>query len=89
MFICETSDSLEVFKAFKLKVELQQGKKIKVVYYDRGGEYYGRYDDMGYNPGPFAKYLHERGIVTKYTMLVTPQQNGIAERRNRTLLDIV
>ena len=33
------------FKAFKAKVELQQGKKIKVIHYDRGGEYYGRYDE--------------------------------------------
>ena len=40
--ICEKFDSLEVFKA---KVELQQGKKIKVIHSDRCGEYYGRYDE--------------------------------------------
>ena len=34
-----------VFKAFKAKVELQLGKPIKVVMFDRGGEYYGRYDE--------------------------------------------
>ena len=39
--IREKPNSLE---AFKEKVELQQGKKIKVVHYDRGGEYYGKYD---------------------------------------------
>ena len=50
------SDSLE---AFKEKVELQQGKKIKVVYSNKGGEYYGRYDEMGHNLRPFAKYLQE------------------------------
>ena len=37
--------------AFKAKVELHQGKKIKVVHS------YGRYDEMGHNPRPFAKYL--------------------------------
>ena len=37
--IREKSDTLEAFKAFKAKVELQQGKKIKVVHSDRGGEY--------------------------------------------------
>ena len=35
--IREKSDSLEAFKAFKAKVELQQGKKINVVHFDRGG----------------------------------------------------
>ena len=43
--IHEKSESLEAFKAFKVKVELQQGKMIKVVHSDRGGEYYGRYDE--------------------------------------------
>ncbi|KAL5581199.1 hypothetical protein UlMin_013641 [Ulmus minor] len=60
--ICDKSDSLEVFKAFKTKVELQKGKKIKVVNSDRGGEYYDRYDETGCNPGPFANFLQECGI---------------------------
>ena len=33
-----------------------------MVHYDRGGEYYGKYDEMGHNLGPFAKFLHECGI---------------------------
>ncbi|KAJ9679813.1 hypothetical protein PVL29_021660 [Vitis rotundifolia] len=87
--IHEKSDSLNVFKAFKAKVELQLGKPIKAVKSDRGGEYYGRYDETGRNPGPFAKFLLECGIDARYTMPGTPQQNGVAERRNRTLLDMV
>ena len=43
--IREKSDSLEAFKAFKGKVELQEGKKIKAIHSDRGGGYYGRYDE--------------------------------------------
>ncbi|KAJ9709896.1 hypothetical protein PVL29_001400 [Vitis rotundifolia] len=87
--IHEKSDSLNVFKAFKAKMKLQLGKPIKAVKSDRGGEYYGRYDETGRNPGPFAKFLLECGIDARYTMPGTPQQNGVAERRNRTLLDIV
>ena len=87
--IREKSNSLEALKAFKAKVKLQQGKKIKVVHYDRIGEYYGRYDDTGRNPRPFDKYLQECVIDAQYTMSNTPQQNVIAERRNRTLLDMV
>jgi hypothetical protein len=56
---------------------------------DRGGEYYGRYTEDGQAPGPFAKFLEENGIVAQYTMPGSPDQNGVAERRNRTLLDMV
>ncbi|RVW32450.1 Retrovirus-related Pol polyprotein from transposon TNT 1-94 [Vitis vinifera] len=87
--IHEKSDSLNVFKAFKAKVKLQLGKLIKVVKSDRGGEYYGRYDEIGRNSRPFAKFLLECGIDARYTMSDTPQQNGVAERRNHTLLDMV
>ena len=34
-------------------------------------------------------YLQENGIVTQYSMPGDPQQNGVAERRNRTLMDMV
>ena len=54
-----------------------------------GGEYYGRYDEIGRNPGPFAKFSLECDIDARYTMSGTSQQNGVAERRNRTLLDMV
>jgi len=60
-----------------------------IVRSDRGGEYYGRYTSDGQAPGPFAKFLQEHGIVAQYTMLGSPDQNGVVERRNRTLLDMV
>ncbi|CAL2253601.1 unnamed protein product [Prunus armeniaca] len=37
---------------------------------------------------PFAIYLQESGIVAQCTTPGTPQQNGVAERRNRTLKDM-
>ena len=60
-----------------------------MVHSDKGGEYYDRLDEMRRNLGPFAKYLQECGINAQYTMLGTPQHNGIVEMRNRTLLDMV
>ncbi|RVW92058.1 Retrovirus-related Pol polyprotein from transposon TNT 1-94 [Vitis vinifera] len=79
----------DVFKNFKAKVENQLSKKIKVVRSDRGGEYYGRYDGSSeQRPGSFAKYLMKCGIVPQYTMLGTPSQNGVADRRNCTLKDM-
>ncbi|RVW81185.1 Retrovirus-related Pol polyprotein from transposon TNT 1-94 [Vitis vinifera] len=88
--IHEKSQSLDVFKTFKAEVELQLNKRIKSVRSDRGGEYYGRYDGSGeQRPGPFAKYLEECGIVPQYTMPGSPSMNGVAERRNRTLKDML
>ncbi|RVW56172.1 Retrovirus-related Pol polyprotein from transposon TNT 1-94 [Vitis vinifera] len=88
--IHEKSQSLDVFKTFKAEVELQLNKRIKSVRSDHGGEYYGRYDGSGeQHPGPFAKYLEECGIVPQYTMPGSPSMNGVAERRNRTLKDMV
>ena len=39
--------------------------------------------------GIFKNYLTKNGIVSQLTAPGTPQQNGVAERRNRTLLDMV
>ena len=83
--IKEKSDALDKFKVFKLEVEKQLGKAIKIVRSDRGGEYYGRLGDVGQHMGSFAKYLQDCGIIAQYTMLGSPEQNGVAERRNRSL----
>ena len=83
------NEALDAFKVFKAEVENQCGKQIKIVRSDRGGEYYGRYTENGQAPGPFAKFLQEHGIIAQYTMPGSPDQNGVAERRNRTLLDMV
>nr|GFB64379.1 retrotransposon protein, putative, Ty1-copia subclass [Tanacetum cinerariifolium] len=70
----------ENFKVFKSEVELQLGKKIKALRSDRGGEYLSQ---------EFKDYLSKNGIVQHLTSPYTPQQNGVSERRNRTLLDMV
>ncbi|RVW85345.1 Retrovirus-related Pol polyprotein from transposon TNT 1-94 [Vitis vinifera] len=82
-------EALDAFKVFKAEIEKQYGKQIKIVRSDRGGEYYGRYLEDGQSPRPFAKFLQEHGIVAQYTMPGSLDQNGVAERRNQTLLDMV
>ena len=52
-------------------------------------EYYGRHTLYGQVPGPFARFLQENGIVAQYSTSDEPQQNRVAERRNRTLMDMV
>ena len=63
-----------------LTVENQLGKCIKAIRFDRGSEYL---------IGDFKDYLIENGIISQLTALGTPQQNDVAKRRNRTLLDTV
>ncbi|KAA0032993.1 gag/pol protein [Cucumis melo var. makuwa] len=55
-------------------------KKAEKELQDRGGEYM----DLR-----FQEYLIEHGIKSQLSAPNTPQQNGVSERRNRTLLDMV
>ena len=74
------SEAFEKFKEFRAEVENQLGKHIKAIQSNRGGEY----------PfGDFKDYLTQNGIVSQFIALGTPQQNGVAERRNRILLEMV
>ncbi|KAL4295903.1 hypothetical protein GQ457_12G010770 [Hibiscus cannabinus] len=74
------SEALEKFKEFKNEVQNQHGKSIKALRSDRGGEYLSQ---------DFDELLEECGIVSQLTQPSTPQWNGVSERRNRTLLDMV
>jgi hypothetical protein len=42
---------------FITEVERQLVKKVKLVRSDRDGEFYGKYNEVGQNSGPFAKFL--------------------------------
>ena len=87
--LSEKSQALQAFQIYKAEVEKQLDKKIKTVRSDRGGEFYGRYTEAGQQKGPFALFLQEHGIKAQYTTPYNPQQNGVAERKNRTLLNMV
>jgi hypothetical protein len=87
--IKERSKTLDKFKIFKAKVENQHDIMIKIVRSDHGGEYYGRHIPYGQVPSPFARFLQKNGIVAQYSMPDDPQQNGVAKKHNRTLMDMV
>ena len=74
------SETFEKFKEFQSEVENHRNKKIKFLRSDRGGEY------LSYE---FGLHLKQCGIVSQLTPPGTPQRNGVSERRNRTLLDMV
>ena len=65
---------------FITEVARQLEKKMKIIRSDKGGEYYGRYDEIGQFLGPFAKLLEKLGIVAQYTRQGSLWQNGVAKR---------
>lgn len=70
-------EALDKFKIYKQQVELHKNELIKVLRTDRGGEYYD------------PVYFESTGIIHQTTAPYTPQQNGVAERKNRTLKEMV
>ena len=74
------SETFEKFKEFKAEVENHRGKSIKSLRSDRGGEYL---------LVEFRQFLEDHGITSQLAAPGQPQQNGVAERRNRTLLEMV
>ena len=82
-------EALDAFKDFKNEVEKQCGKQIKIMRFDRGGEYYSRCAENGQVPSLFVKFLQEHEIVVQYPMPSSLDQNGVIKRRNQTLMDMV
>ena len=76
----QKSETFTKFREYKAEAEKQLGLHIKELQSDRGGEYLS---------GEFKSYLTQEGIVSQLSAPGTPQQNGVAERRNRTLQDMV
>ncbi|MCI29596.1 hypothetical protein A2U01_0050805, partial [Trifolium medium] len=68
-----------MFKKFKTLVEKQSDKSIKVLKTDGGGEY---------TSTDFENYCKEQGIIHEITAPYTPQHNGLAERRNKSILNM-
>ena len=70
----------EKFKNWKVFVEKQIGKTVKKLRTDNGLEFYNQV---------FDEFCANEGITRHKTVRMTPQQNGLAERMNRTLMDKV
>ena len=79
-FLKEKSEAFSYFKEFKKKVETETEKLIKCLRTDRGGEY---------TSTEFSEFCKEHGIRRQLTTAYTPQQNGVAERKNRTVMNMV
>jgi len=77
-FIREKNQVLTMFIKFKNLVENQTNQKIKALRTDNGREYINT---------NFKNYLEKCGIVHQTTTPYTPEQNGVAERANRSIVE--
>jgi hypothetical protein len=78
IFFMKTKDEVfSQFQEFRAQVENQTGKKIKVLRLDNGGEY---------TSNDFKDFCKEAGIKREMTVSYNPQQNGVAERKNRSII---
>ena len=68
----------ETFDRFKELIENQTGKHICILRSDNGGEY---------ESNEFDVFCQEAGIKKELTVPYNPQQNGVAERKNRTIYE--
>jgi transposase InsO family protein len=77
-FLRHKSETFAKFKEFKVEAEKQSGKYVKVLRSD-GGEYSSK---------EFANFYKSQGIIMQTTTMYTPQQNGVAERKIQTIMNM-
>ncbi|GJR08283.1 putative ribonuclease H-like domain-containing protein [Tanacetum coccineum] len=77
-FLATKSETSGILKKFITEVENQLNHKVKVIRSDNGTKFKNREMD---------EFCGQKGIKREYSVARTPQQNGVAERKNRTLIE--
>ncbi|RVW38886.1 Retrovirus-related Pol polyprotein from transposon TNT 1-94 [Vitis vinifera] len=75
----EKSETSQIFKNFKNMIQTQFQSKIQILKSDNARDYFNSI---------LGEFLAQEGIVHLSSCVDTPQQNGIAERKNRHLLEV-
>ena len=76
--IRQKSDVFDTFKKWKYLAENETRKRLKCLRYDNGGEYCSK---------EFNSYYSHNGIHREKTVPGTPQENGVSEMMNRTIME--
>ena len=77
-FLKRKDQVFEKFIEWKTMVERSTGKKLKAIRTDNGGEF---------TSGKFKAHLKAEGVCHELTIPRNPEQKGVAERMNRTLVE--
>ena len=75
----QKSEAFGEFKKFRAFLEKQSGHEIKALRSDRGGEF---------TSNEFKEFCEANGICHPLTIPRSSQQNGVAERKNRSILNM-
>jgi len=78
-FLKHKSKVPDKFYAFYQMIHNQFGKKIQVLRSDNGGQFVNK---------SMQEFLTENGLIHQTSCPNTPQHNGVAERKNRKLLEM-
>ncbi|GJU71264.1 putative reverse transcriptase domain-containing protein [Tanacetum coccineum] len=78
-FLTTKDETSKILKNFIKEIENLVDKKVKIIRSDNGTEFKNKVMD---------DFCREKGIKRDYSVARTPQQNGVAERRNRTLIEV-
>ena len=78
-FLTTKDEAFGCFKKVQALAETERGCKLHAFMSDRGGEF---------NSIEFKQYCDEHGVKHFTTTPYTPQQNGVVERRNRTVVEM-
>ena len=74
------SEVFENLKKFTAMTEKQSRKKLKILRTNGGGKF---------NSIEIEAFCTDKGILHEVTAPYTPQHNGVVERRNRTIMNMV
>nr|GEW44559.1 putative ribonuclease H-like domain-containing protein [Tanacetum cinerariifolium] len=77
-FLTTKDETSEILKNFIKEIENLVDKKVKIIRCDNGTEFKNKVMD---------DFCREKGIKREYSVTMTPQQNGVAERRNKILIE--
>jgi hypothetical protein len=78
-FLKNKSRAFENFKIYKEMVENEMDSKIKCLRYDNGGDFTSK---------ELMDYCNNHGIKRQFSVARTPQQNGVVEKKNRTIQEM-
>ncbi|GJR56043.1 putative ribonuclease H-like domain-containing protein [Tanacetum coccineum] len=77
-FLAKKDETSDLLKTFIRQIENQLNQKVKIIRSDNGTEFKNRV---------MLEFCGEKGIKQEFSNARTPQQNGVAERMNRTLIE--
>ncbi|GJX16248.1 retrovirus-related pol polyprotein from transposon TNT 1-94 [Tanacetum coccineum] len=77
-FLATKDETSGILKSFITGIENLVDHKVKVIRCDNGTEFKNR---------EMNQFCEMKGILRQFSIARTPQQNGVAERRNRTLIE--